>query len=67
MNISIPTLIDELKSEDIKKRINSIKHLPVIASALGPERTRSELIPFLSTGMTSINSSSIIIYRAFGR
>ena len=50
MNISIPTLIDELKSDDIKKRINSIKHLTIIASALGPERTRAELIPFISNG-----------------
>ena len=54
MNISIPTLIDELKSEDIKKRINSIKHLSIIGSALGPERTRSELIPFLSSGLLII-------------
>lgn len=51
MNISIPTLIEELKSDEIKKRINSIKHLTIIGSALGPERTRSELIPFLSSGM----------------
>lgn len=54
MNISIPTLIEELKSEDIKKRINSIKHLTHIGSALGPERTRSELIPFISTGFLFI-------------
>ena len=31
-----------------KKRINSVKNLNVIASALGPERTRLELIPFLN-------------------
>jgi len=48
MNISIPTLIEELKSEEIKKRINSLKHLTIIASALGPERTRSELLPYIN-------------------
>lgn len=50
MSLSIPTLIEEMKSDDCKKRLNSLKHLNSIALALGPERTRSELIPFLSTG-----------------
>jgi serine/threonine-protein phosphatase 2A regulatory subunit A len=46
--IPINVLIDELKSDDIRKRINSVKNLNVIASALGTERTRIELIPFLN-------------------
>ena len=50
MSLSIPTLIEEMKSDDSKKRLNSLKHLNSIALALGPERTRSELIPFLATG-----------------
>jgi len=29
-------------------RLNAIKNLPVIAKTLGPERTRSELIPYLT-------------------
>lgn len=41
-------LIDDLKNEDIRKRLNSVQNLNVIASALGPERTRLELIPFLN-------------------
>ena len=40
-------LIEELKSDDLKRRIHSIKNLGSIASALGPERTRSELLPFI--------------------
>ncbi|CAG9319843.1 unnamed protein product [Blepharisma stoltei] len=44
----IALLIDELKSDDISRRINSVKNLPIIASALGYERTRNELIPYLS-------------------
>lgn len=44
---NVATLIDELKHEDVTFRLNSIKKLDVIANALGVERTRNELIPFL--------------------
>ncbi len=44
----IAILIDELKNEDIQLRLNSIRRLGTIARVLGPERTRKELIPFLS-------------------
>lgn len=44
----IGILIDELKNEDIQLRLNSIRRLGTIARALGPERTRKELVPFLS-------------------
>ena len=30
-----------------KKRIASVKNLSTIATALGPERTRSELLPYI--------------------
>jgi hypothetical protein len=40
-------LADELKNEDIQLRINAIRNLSTISKALGPERTRNELIPFL--------------------
>lgn len=40
-------IIDELKSEDIRKRIHSVKNLNLIASTIGPDRTKNELIPFL--------------------
>lgn len=43
----IAALIDELKHEDVQYRLNAVKKLPFIASALGVERTRTELIPFL--------------------
>jgi len=46
--IPISTLIEDLKNEDIRKRLFSVQNLNVIASALGPERTRVELIPFLN-------------------
>lgn len=44
----IAVLIDELRNEDVQLRLNSIKKLSTIALALGVERTRSELIPFLT-------------------
>lgn len=44
----IAVLIDELKNEDLQLRLNSIRKLSTIARALGEERTRKELIPFLS-------------------
>lgn len=36
-----------VQNEDIQLRLNSIRRLGTIALALGEERTRSELIPFL--------------------
>uniref|UniRef100_A0A7S4NLT5 Phosphatase PP2A regulatory subunit A/Splicing factor 3B subunit 1-like HEAT repeat domain-containing protein n=1 Tax=Paramoeba aestuarina TaxID=180227 RepID=A0A7S4NLT5_9EUKA len=44
----IQILIDELKNEEIEVRLNAVRSLPEIAEALGPERTRTELVPFLS-------------------
>ena len=44
----IAILIDELKNEDVALRLNSVRRLSTIALALGEERTRSELIPFLT-------------------
>ena len=40
-------LIDELRAEDQKKRINAVNNLGTIAIALGPERTRNELLPYI--------------------
>lgn len=40
-------LIDELKSEDVVLRLNAIRRLSTIALALGPDRSREELVPFL--------------------
>jgi serine/threonine-protein phosphatase 2A regulatory subunit A len=39
---------DELKNEDPVRRLNSIQRLSTIALALGEERTRNELVPFLT-------------------
>ena len=44
----IAILIDELKNDDVEIRLNSIRRLGTIAVALGVDRTRNELIPFLT-------------------
>jgi len=43
----VAVLIDELRHDELALRVNAIKHLSTIATALGPERTREELLPFL--------------------
>lgn len=47
----LAVLIDELKSDDVSARLTSIHRLATIALALGPQRTRDELIPFITEGM----------------
>ncbi len=44
----IALLIDELKNDEVSLRLNSVRRLKSIAAALGEERTRTELIPFLT-------------------
>ena len=39
--------MDELRSEDVQLRLNAIHRISTIALALGPDRARDELIPFL--------------------
>jgi len=43
----IHLLMDELKSDDVVLHLSSIRRLSTIALALGPARTRDELLPFL--------------------
>lgn len=43
----VAVLIDELRHDDLQVRLNSLRNLGTIATALGAERTREELIPFL--------------------
>jgi serine/threonine-protein phosphatase 2A regulatory subunit A len=43
----IALLMDELRSEDVQLRLNAIRRVSTIALALGPDRARDELVPFL--------------------
>ncbi len=60
----IAVLIDELKHEDMHLRLNSMQRLTTIAGALGVERTRGELIPFL---VGSLNRRQCVYKREGGR
>lgn len=44
----INLLTEELKSDEVETRIKTMKRIKTIARALGPEKTRSELLPFLN-------------------
>ncbi|EKX34071.1 hypothetical protein GUITHDRAFT_160260 [Guillardia theta CCMP2712] len=41
-------LIDELRNDDFQQRLKSVRRLTTISSALGVERTRNELVPYLN-------------------
>jgi hypothetical protein len=42
------SVLTEMFCDDDKKRINAIKSLRDIASAMGPPRVKTEFIPFLN-------------------
>jgi len=46
-SIIVGQYLDQLKSDDSKKRLSAVEHLLDIAKALGPERSKTELLPFL--------------------
>jgi len=55
----IKILIDELRNEDSQQRLKSIRLLSAIATALGPARTREELIPYLNGVLSPPNPRCI--------
>jgi hypothetical protein len=57
----IAVLIDELKHDDVLLRLNAIRRLSTIALALGPERTREELIPFLDGMLFTRSGNSHVL------
>lgn len=51
------TLANRRQHDDVILRLNAIHRLSTIALALGPERTRDELIPFLDGRSQHIQST----------
>lgn len=45
---SVKAMIDNLRSEDPEARLNSMRGIHLIAATLGPERTREELLLYLT-------------------
>ena len=62
----INSLIDELKSEEKKKRPKAVESLPVMARALGPELTRNELLTFLTELTDDDDDILVILAEALG-
>ncbi|PIO77760.1 HEAT repeat protein [Teladorsagia circumcincta] len=62
----IAVLIDELRNEDLHGRLNSIRKLSTIALALGVERTRNELIQFLTDTIYDEDEALVIIADQLG-
>ena len=45
---SLEALLEDLKSEEIPKKANAMRNISMIGSALGFERCRNELVPYLN-------------------
>jgi len=63
----IAVLIDELRNEDVQLQLNSMKKLTTIALALGVERTRTELIPFLTDSMCDEDEVLLALAEQLGK
>ena len=63
----IAILMDELRSEDAQLRLNAIHSIPTIALALGPDRAREELIPFLQDSVDDEDEVLLALAEELGR
>eukprot|EP00970_Alexandrium_tamarense_P003984 scaffold692_cov203-Alexandrium_tamarense.AAC.8 len=59
--------IELLRSDDLSSRISAAHKLTTIAAALGPERTREELLPFLSDGVDDEDEVLVAIAGSLGK
>ena len=58
---------DELKNDDVTRRLNSVRRLETIARALGEERTRQELIPFLEENHDDDDEFLLVLAEELGK
>lgn len=63
----IAILMDELRSEDVQLRLNAIHSIPTIALALGPDRARDELIPFLQDSVDDEDEVLLALAEELGK
>jgi hypothetical protein len=59
--------MDELRSEDVQLRLNAIHRISTIALALGPDRARQELIPFLQESIDDEDEVLLALAEELGR
>jgi serine/threonine-protein phosphatase 2A regulatory subunit A len=57
---SILYLIDELKAEDHNTRLHAINSLDIIAEAIGEQKTRDELIPYINELLEDENEEVLL-------
>lgn len=63
----IAILMDELRSEDVQLRLNAIHSIPTIALALGSDRAREELVPFLQDSVDDEDEVLLALAEELGR
>ncbi|KAI0078883.1 ARM repeat-containing protein [Panus rudis PR-1116 ss-1] len=63
----IAILMDELRSEDVQLRLNAIHRVSTIALALGPDRAREELIPFLQDSVDDEDEVLLALAEELGK
>lgn len=63
----IAILIDELKSEDVQLRLNAIHRISTIALALGPQRARDELVPFIQESLDDEDEVLLALAEELGK
>jgi serine/threonine-protein phosphatase 2A regulatory subunit A len=63
----IAILMDELRSEDVQLRLNAIHSIPTIALALGPSRSRDELVPFLQDSVDDEDEVLLALAEELGK
>ena len=59
--------MDELRSEDVQLRLNAKHRISTIALALGPDRARDELIPFLQDSVDDEDEVLLALAEELGR
>ncbi|GAA93463.1 uncharacterized protein L969DRAFT_86165 [Mixia osmundae IAM 14324] len=59
-------LMDELKSEEVTLRLNAIRRLSTISLALGPARSREELLPFLHDSLDDEDEVLLVLAEELG-
>lgn len=62
----IRVLLEELKHEELQFRLNATRRIKTIAEALGPERTRGELIPFLTESIDEEDEIQLALAEELG-
>lgn len=44
-------LVEEFKSEDVTDQLAAARRIPIVATCMGPDRCRSQLVPFLKSAV----------------